>query len=138
VSAPALSPEEYSEVERFGMTLPFGADDGIRYAAGDVDPTPEATAMVDAGMGLYCAEPMDHGFKCSWPTGHEHPQHVAGGTRGIVYGVSDVVAPATAGSSLERLHGDEHVRAMRRGFLVVGAGLLVVAIAVVLIAWWLR
>jgi hypothetical protein len=38
---------------------------------------------------------------------------------------------------LHRPEADEHVRAMRRGFLVVGAGVLVATAAVVLVAWWL-
>jgi hypothetical protein len=122
VSASALSQNEYSDVERFGLHLPYGADDGVRYAPDDADPTPDAGSM----EGRYCADWND-GFGCTWPVGHAHPQHVASGTRGLVLAVWDAAPPTRKASS------DGHVRAMRRGFLVVGAGLLIAVIAVALV-----
>jgi len=85
VTALVLSPTEYAQAEKFGMHVPLGADDGIRYTRGDTDPTSDDTDLRFCSLygGLY-----DLG--CTWPVGHTHPQHVAGGTRGFVLDVWDV------------------------------------------------
>jgi len=80
VTVQELTVGESARVAAFGLDRPVGADDGVRYAHGDPDPTPQP-----GFGGLYCAaeSPEDLVF-CTWPRGHGHPQHVAAGTAGIV------------------------------------------------------
>ena len=59
------------------------------WKAGDPDPTEGATG------GLMCyamSTDADSLRSCTWPSGHTHPQHIAGGLRGVILEVWPVTA----------------------------------------------
>ena len=47
------------------------------YSRGDADPTR------DTDGDVICAAESPEGYGCTWPSGHEHPQHVAGDGVGV-------------------------------------------------------
>ena len=56
----------------------MSADDGTTYRRGDLDPTPKLSVFES------CPAESDN-FSCTWPLGHSHPQHIAGGDRTVQY-----------------------------------------------------
>ena len=87
---PSLEQEEWLDARGVngsrttGPTYPDRRDVQMPvYRRSDRNPT----AGAGPANGMLCGADSGRGYSCTWPAGHTHPQHIAGGIGGLVLAV---------------------------------------------------